>query len=211
MSIAKTFSGSYFFSSFFWSTLSRILNAIFGFVSVPLLLGYFGKAEYGILSIATACNGYMHLMDLGMNTGAIKFFAQWEAEGKRDMVYKVSRTNTTFYLIISVINIIGLFALAFWGENLFSVTHEQFATLRYCFLILALFSCISWVTTVYTQLLTAYKKIAFTQQVQCVLIILRGVLLVSVFLCNLNLIQYFFYMTMIPFINYLKPGIDCLG
>ena len=167
MSIEKSFSGSYFFSSFFWSTLSRILNAIFGFVSVPLLLGYFGKAEYGLLSIATACNGYMHLMDLGMNTGAIKFFAQWEAEGKRDMVYKVSRTNTTFYLIISVINIIGLFALAFWGENLFSVTHEQFATLRYCFLILALFSCISWVTTVYTQLLTADKKIAFTQQVQC--------------------------------------------
>lgn len=209
MSIEKSFSGSYFFSSFFWSTLSRILNAIFGFVSVPLLLGYFGKAEYGLLSIATACNGYMHLMDLGMNTGAIKFFAQWEAEGKRDMVYKVSRTNTSFYLIISVINIIGLLALAFWGENLFSVTHEQFATLRYCFLILALFSCISWVTTVYTQLLTAYKKIAFTQQVQCVLIILRGVLLVSVFLCNLNLIQYFFYMTMVVALAIIPYMVKC--
>ena len=64
----------YFLSSFFWSTFSKVLNALFGFVSVPLLLGYFGKAEYGLLSIATACNGYMHLMDLGMNTGAIKFF-----------------------------------------------------------------------------------------------------------------------------------------
>ena len=36
---------SYFFNSFFWSTLSKVLNAIFGFISVPLLLGYFGKAE----------------------------------------------------------------------------------------------------------------------------------------------------------------------
>ena len=116
----------YFISSFFWSTLSRVLNAVFGFVSVPLLLGYFGKADYGLLSIATACNGYMHLMDLGMNTGAIKFFSQWEAEGKRDMVYRVSRTNITFYFIVSLVNVIGLVALAIWGENLFSISHEQF-------------------------------------------------------------------------------------
>ena len=116
----------YFISSFFWSTLSKVLNAVFGFVSVPLLLGYFGKADYGLLSIATACNGYMHLMDLGMNTGAIKFFSQWEAEGKRDMVYRVSRTNITFYFIVSLVNVIGLVALAIWGENLFSISHEQF-------------------------------------------------------------------------------------
>lgn len=197
MSITKSVTGSYFFTSFFWSTLAKVLNAVFGFVSVPLLLGYYGKADYGLLSIATACNGYMHLMDLGMNTGTIKFFAQWEAEGKKDLVHRVSRTNISFYLIISVFNIIGLLVLAFWGEGLFSVTHEQFINLRYCFFILAIFSSISWVTTVYTQLLTAYKKIAFTQQIQCVLILLRGVLLACVFLFKLNLTHYFFYLTFI--------------
>ena len=77
---------NYYVSSFFWSTLSKILTAIVGFISVPLLLGYYGKAEYGILSIATACNGYMHLLDLGMNVGAVKFFSQWKAEGKIDKV-----------------------------------------------------------------------------------------------------------------------------
>ena len=72
---------NYYVSSLFWSTLSRILNAVLGFITVPLLLGYYGKAEYGLLSIATACNGYMHLLDLGMNTGAVKFYSQWKAEG----------------------------------------------------------------------------------------------------------------------------------
>lgn len=188
---------SYFLSAFFWSTLSKVLNAIFGFVSVPLLLGFYGKAEYGLLSIATACNGYMHLMDLGMNTGAVKFFAQWEAEGKRDLIYRVARTNISFYFIISIINIIGLLALAFWGESLFSVTHEQFIQLRYCFFILALFSSVSWITTVYTQLLTAFKKVSFTMQVQCAQVVLKGVLIALVFLFDLSLIQYFFYLTLI--------------
>ena len=48
---------NYYISSLFWSTLAKILNAVLGFITVPLLLGYYGKAEYGLLSIATACNG----------------------------------------------------------------------------------------------------------------------------------------------------------
>ncbi len=197
MAVYKTLKNSYFFSAFFWSTLSKVLNAIFGFISVPMLLCFYGKAEYGLLSMATACNGYMHLMDLGMNTGAVKFFAQWEAEGKRSLIYKVARTNISFYFIISIINIIGLLALAFWGESLFSVTHEQFVQLRYCFYILALFSSVSWITTVYTQILTAFKNVTYTMQVQCVQVVLKGVLIALVFLCDLSLIQYFFYLTLI--------------
>lgn len=187
----------YFLSSFFWSTLSKVLNAVFGFVSVPLLLGYFGKADYGLLSIATACNGYMHLMDLGMNTGAIKFFSQWEAEGKRDMVYRVSRTNITFYFIVSLVNVIALVALAIWGENLFSISRDQFEQLRLCFFILALFSSINWVTTAYNQLLTAYRKIDFTMMIQSLLVILKGGLIASVLVFGLSLSQYFFYLTLL--------------
>ena len=112
------FKNNYFLTSFFWSTLSKVLNAIIGFISVPLLLGYFGKSNYGLLAIATACNGYMSLMDLGMNTGTVKFIAQWEAEGKQDLINRVSRTNTTFYLIISAINSLLLLSLAFFGESL---------------------------------------------------------------------------------------------
>lgn len=197
MAIYKSLKNSYFFSAFFWSTLSKVLNAVFGFISVPLLLGFYGKAEYGLLSIATACNGYMHLMDLGMNTGAVKFFAQWEAEGKRGLIYRVARTNITFYFIISLINILGLLALAFWGESFFSVTHDQFSQLRYCFYILALFSIVSWITTAYTQLLTAFKNVTYIMQIQCVQVLFKVALIAFVFLFNLSLIQYFFYLTFI--------------
>ena len=200
---------SYFFNSFFWSSLSKVLNAIFGFISVPLLLGYFGKAEYGLLSIATACNGCMHLMDLGMNTGSVKFFSQWEAEGKRDLIQMVSNTNTTFYLIISVINIVGLIILAWFGEALFSIPHEQFLKLRICFYILAIFSSVSWITSAYTQLLTAYKKIAFTMQVNCVLLLFRIALVAIVLIFKLSLIEYFFALTALVAVAIIPNAVKC--
>ena len=114
---------NYYLSSFFWSTVSKLLNAVLGFITVPLLLGYFGKAEYGVIAIATSWNGYMHLLDLGMNNGTVKFFSQWAAKGDRANIYRVARTNITFYLFVALVNAVLLLALALWGEFLFSVSH----------------------------------------------------------------------------------------
>lgn len=188
---------NYYVSSFFWSTLQKILSAILGFISVPLLLGYYGKADYGILAIATACNGYMHLLDLGMNIGAIKFYAQWRKEGKTDLINHVSRTNISFYLIIASINIIGLLLLALFGESFFSVTHEQFIQLRWCLLILCIFSPFAWVTTAFNQLLVADKRIDYTMKVQCVQNIIKAALIFLVFYGKMSLSMYFFFLTMI--------------
>lgn len=205
----RKFQDNYFVSSFFWSTLSKVLNAIFGFVSVPILLGYFGKADYGLISIATACNGCMQLMDLGMNTGAVKFYSQWIAEGKKDLIQKVSNTNVSFYLIISLLNIVGLLVLAYFGESLFAISHEQFLKLRTCFFILMIFSSFSWVSSAYTQLLTAYKKIAFTMQVNCVMLVLRILLVVLVLVCKQSLIEYFFYLTALVAACFVPNIVKC--
>lgn len=186
---------SYYVSSFFWSTLSKVLTAIVGFLSVPLLLGFYGKAEYGILAIATACNGYMQLLDLGMNIGTVRFFSQWRAEGKNELINRVARTNITFYGLIAILNILGLVGLALWGEGLFSVTHEQFLLLRTCLLIIALFSVLSWETTTFNQLLIADKQMAFTMQMQCIITVLKGLLVAMVLLFKLPLTTYFFFLT----------------
>ena len=191
------FKNNYYISSFFWSTLAKIFTAIVGFISVPLLLGYYGKADYGILSIATACNGYMHLLDLGMNIGAVKFFSQWKAEDKIEKIYRVARTNITFYALISVVNIMGLLVLAFCGESLFSITHSQFLQLRICLIILAIFCLISWSATTFNQLLISDKQMAFTMQMQCIIAVLKGLLVFMVFTFHLSLSVYFLFFTMI--------------
>ena len=201
---------NYYISSFVWSTLQKILNAILGFISVPLLLGYYGKTEYGILAIATACNGYMHLLDLGINTGAIRFFSQWKAEGKQGLIYRVARTNITFYILIACVNIVGLIALAVWGERIFSVTHEQFLQLRMCLFIIALFSIFSWAATTFNQLLVADKQMAYTMQVQCVQTILKTLLIFVVLWANLSLTVYFFWLTAILALLLIPYAIKCL-
>lgn len=186
---------NYYFNSFLWSTIQKILNAIVGFLTVPLLLSYFGKEQYGIISIATACNAYMHLLDLGMNNGAVRHFSQWLSLGKKDLVYRVARTNLTFYTIISLINISVLVGIALFGESFFSTTHEQFLQLRSCLFIIALFNIFSWGTTSFNQLLVSAKEIAFTAKLLCVQTLLKIVLIGCVFWFNFTLTTYFFFLT----------------
>lgn len=188
----------YYRLAFFWSTFSRLLNAAFGFFSVPILLGYFGKADYGILSIATACNGYMSLMDLGMNTGIVKFVSQWKAEGKYNLINRVVRTNISFYMFVSVINATLLLLLAFYGKSFFSIDECQFSILRSCLIILALFSPMSWITTVFNQVLISFGEILYTQIVSCILVIFKLCLIIACVLqAKLSIVGYFFALTLL--------------
>lgn len=200
---------NYYLSSFFWSTFQKVITAIVGFVSVPLLLGYYGKADYGILGIATACNGYMHLLDLGMNSGAVKFYSQWRTEGKLELICRVARTNITFYFIISIINIALLLLLAVFGEGLFSVTHEQFIQLRTCLIIIAFFSIFSWASTTFRQLLVANLQMSYTMQIQTIMALLKGLLIAFVFLFKLSLSFYFFLLTGIVSFLIIPYAIKC--
>lgn len=200
---------SYYIKSFFWSTLQKVLTAIVGFVSVPLLLGYYGKAAYGVLSIATACNSYMLLLDLGMNTGAIKYFSQWKAEGKQELISRVARTNITFYSFVAIINIIGLLALAIWGESLFAVNHEQFLILRDCLYIISFFSIFSWGATTFNQLLVANMQMAFTMQMQCIVALMKALLIGMVFVLHLSITTYFFLLTFVVALLIIPYAIYC--
>lgn len=205
----KGLTKNYYFSSFFWSTFQKVLAAIIGFVSTPLLLGYYGKAEFGVLSIATACNGYMHLLDLGMNTGAVKFFSQWKTEEKHSLIERVARTNISFYGIIAILNIVGLVALAFLGKNLFSVSDEEYVLLRSCLLIIAAFNLFSWATTTFNQLLIANMQMAYTMKVQSAITVLKAFLIAAVFLFDLTITQYFFFLTFLVTLHLVPYIIEC--
>ena len=183
----------YYLSTFFWSTITKVLNALVGFVSVPLLMGLFGRANYGVLTLALSLNAYMHLLDLGTNTGGVRYFSKWKAEGNTAMLKRVAHTNLSFYTIIALINAALMVVIAFFGEGLFNINHEQFEMLRWCLLSIAVLSLFSWGTTTFNQLLVADMQMAFTMKVQVVQVLLKIVLIVLTLKIPLSLPWYLFF------------------
>lgn len=183
----------YFANSFIWGVIAKLLDAIIKFITIPLLLVYFGKDNYGLLTLAIATNAYMSLLDMGMNTGSVKFFSQWIATGNYDMLNRVSRTNLTFYLILGCINSFLLVVLSLSAGYVFNISEGQIRIFQSLLLILAAISLINWMTFVFTQLLTADEKIKNVQQILSIKsILLLGVAFITIYL-KLSLVQYFIF------------------
>ena len=181
----------YFAGSFMWSVISKVTDAAVKFFTIPLMLHYFGKDNYGVLTLAVATNAYMNLLNLGVNTGAVKYFSQWIAEKQYTLIHSVSRTSISFYLIIGVINSIALVAMALFGQHLFNISEQQFALLKIMFFIMAFYAILNWSTSVFNQLLIANERINFIQQINIIKSFTNLLLIYLTIKFNISLLTYF--------------------
>ena len=145
-------------SGVIWSVVVNIVNAVYGFIAAPLLIAYFGKAEYGLIALATSVNGYMQLMDMGLNSTNVRFFSNWLAKGDTTKVRKLMQTCTAFYAVVGLINAAILIAVCCFSDSLFNVTSEQNVILREILIVLACMAVINWYTSCYNQLISWYTS-----------------------------------------------------
>lgn len=151
-----------------WTTLLNIINAIYGFIAVPILINYFGKGEYGLIGLAMSINVYMQLMDMGFNSTNVRFFSNWLAKGEKENVYKGFQTSMSFYGIIGILNAGVLLIISIFSSTFFNVSPNQDVILKHLFYVLAVSSFFSWYTSCFDQLIKATENVAWVQQVSII-------------------------------------------
>lgn len=185
----------YFLGSVFWGTAAKVIDAVVKFATIPMLIHHFGKDDYGLLTLAMAANAYMQLLDLGINTGAIKFFSQWIAEGKLDQVRKVAQSSLAFYGWIGIANGLLLACLAIFSDRIFHVQPSQTPMLREMLFILAGFSIFNWFSSVANQLLMANHEMVWIQQVTLMKSLATFALAGATLWMKLGLDSYFWWLS----------------
>jgi len=87
----------------FFNILGFGVSALYGFLLIPLVVGYVGIEQYGLWSIMVALTGYVGLADLGMSTSFVKYIAEYAALGRSDEVNKIVHHGLLFYVFVSLI------------------------------------------------------------------------------------------------------------
>ena len=101
----------------FWTTLLNVTNGVYGFISVPILIAYFGKSDYGLIGLAISINVYLRLMDLGFNSTNVRFFSNWLAKKEYGQVGKLFQTSLAFYGGIGLLNALILLVVSFFSDQ----------------------------------------------------------------------------------------------
>jgi len=180
----------YFAGSFSWLVIARVFDAFVKFLSIPLLIAHFGSDIYGILVLSLAVNAYMGLLDLGINTGAIKYFSQWIAEKKYALVQSVVRTSITFFTFVGLLNAAIMIMLAAFGSRLFNIEESQVWLLQKMFVALSVYSVIAWPTSIFNQILVADEKMQFIQYITIAKSILNLLLVFLTIKYDLQIVAY---------------------
>ena len=147
-----------------WTMAVNVVNAVYGFISVPILINYFGKSEYGLIGLAMSINVYLRLLDMGFNSTNVRFFSAWLAEKKFEKVRKAFQTSLGFYGFIGLINAGVLFALSIFSESIFNVDAIQDIILKRLIYILCFTAFFSWVMSCFDQMVRATENVAYIQK-----------------------------------------------
>ena len=175
-----------------WTVIQNVVNILYGIISVPFLLGYFGKEDYGLIGLALSVNVYMQLLDMGMMNSNVRFFSEFIAKGDEQRVQKLFSLTYLFYAAIGLINSVVLFVVSFWVESLFKITPEQAVILRNLLWILALNATFSWVSVCFDQLLRAGELIDWIKKRATFLKLMQFLVLWMVIGFKLSIEVYFF-------------------
>ena len=176
-----------------WTIIQNVVNVLYGVVSVPFLLNYFGKEQYGLIGIALSVNVYIHLLDMGMNNSNIRFFSEFIAKGDKDKEQALFSLSHLLYLGIGVLNSLILFGTSLFVIDLFKVTPDQAITLRNLLLILALNATFSWVSVAFDQYLCSKELIAWIKKRTAFLKILQFIILAATILFKFSIEVYFVF------------------
>lgn len=178
-------------SGIVWSTIVNIVNALYGFIAVPILISHYGKAEYGLIGLAMSVNVYMNLMDMGFNSTNVRFFSTWLAQNKHERLLKGFQTSLSFYSVIGFINALVLVGIAVFSCNIFHVTSEQDIILKHLFYILAISAFWQWFSSCFDQIIKATENVAWIQKRTLLTKILMILVLGSTVLFDFSIELYF--------------------
>lgn len=152
-------SGSYYFKAFSWGFAAKILDAACKVLTVPALLATFGKEDYALIALAMSVNAYLNLLDMGLNTGVVKFFAEWLSQGRKDLVDSVFRSSLLFFVVVGGLNALILVVASLFAQDLFSVTPEQGESLSNLLKIVACFAIWNWMGSALNQILVGSERV----------------------------------------------------
>lgn len=178
-------------SGVIWSVIVNIVSAIYGFLAVPLLIGYFGKSEYGLIALAMSVNAYMGLLDLGLNSTNVRFFSNWLAKKNTEKVIKLMQTCNAFYGIIGCINAVVLIIVGVYSSEIFHVTESQDLILKQMLWILAATAIINWYTSCFGQMINATENVAWIQKRTLITKILLVCSVAVTLVLKLSILVYF--------------------
>lgn len=165
-----------------FSYLNIVLQAVIGFVYVPLLLHYIGKSEYGLYQLMGSFIAYLGLMDFGLTTAVVRFYTKYRTERKELMQENLLALAMRGYGVVSLLMLLTGAVLYFYLPRFFagSMTVTEITSAQQIFLVLLFNIILNMLTLVFRAILNSHQKYLFLKGTETLQLLLQPIIVILV-------------------------------
>ena len=174
-----------------WTVINKFVGAAYSFVAVPILIGLYGRLDYGLITIALSINVYMTLLDMGFSNTNLRYFSNYLAKNDVENVKRLFGTSISFYGGVGVLNALIIFVISFFVGDVFQVTPEQTVILRHLLYVIALNSLFNWYTSCFGQLIQGAEYVGFFSKISLAGNLLNILVLTLTLTLKLSIVEYY--------------------
>ncbi len=202
-----------------WGVVYNVINAAYGFISIPIIVGFYGKEFYGLIGLAVSINVYLQLLEMGLSSTNIRFFSTYLAKKDMKGLSRLFQSSLCVYGGIGLINGLVLIIVRLFSDSFFDFSAKKMEILDQLLIILAVSAVFNWLFSIFRQFIMATENTAWVQKWSIFPKLIQvGILIVTLKL-SLSVEWYFFLRTfsiliIFPVFIYkvhkLLPGIQFL-
>lgn len=163
------------------------INILSGFLLVPFIIKSIGSSDYGVYTGANSLIT-MFLIDFGLGTAVTKFVSKYRATSSQEEIDKVIKVISRCFVILAVVFLVVFTIMYLFLDKIYaSFTPIELSKFKIVFLMVAIYSVVSFPFSISNGILVAYDMIFLSKIADIISKIVFIVATVFVLLFNLGL------------------------
>lgn len=166
------------------SYVQMFLGVAVSLVYTPIMLRLLGQSEYGLYNTVSSTISILTLLNLGLNSGYIRYYAKYKQKNDTESIWKLNGLFLTIFSIIGLVSLVcGLF-LSFHLDLVFSegLTAREYEIARVLMILLTCNLAISFPMSVFSHIISANEKFIFLKVVGIIKTVLSPVVTLPILL-----------------------------
>lgn len=147
------------FLSYAQMGLSVLINLLY----TPVMLRLLGTSEYGLYNTVASTISMLGLLNLGFNSGYIRYFAKYRADRDEESVWKLNGFYLILFTMIGAVALLCGLYLTFHLELVFrtGLTAEEYRVAKILMMLMTMNLSISFPMSVFSTIISANERYLF--------------------------------------------------
>ena len=154
-----------------------ILNAVVGFIYVPILLHYMGKNEYGLYQTMGSLLATFVILDFGLPATVIRYYSRYKSLNDEEGMENILALCSRMFAVLTAILLVAGSIMYFFLDDMYasSLTASELKSAKIIFIILLANILFTLPTQIFNAIITAYERFVFLKLSAIIQVVLQPI------------------------------------